>query len=91
MKRFLIVDIVAAILIIILTIATYIAIPTKYMEDSDALAYILELEQQDRYDYIDNVPDSEKERLYDLWLSYIVAEAEAEDTFDFSDTEIDTE
>lgn len=76
---------VELVLVAFVIIGYRIWIPTDHMEDQEALEYILEMADDEKTEYLNRIPDSEQERLLDLWLAYMVAEAEATDTFDSID------
>lgn len=71
---------------IIIVTTLLVRIPTVFMNDEKATAYIMEMSASDRSTYIKRTPNKEGSRLIQLMISYYVAEHVTNDNFDSIDT-----
>ncbi len=65
-------------------------VPTEHMSNKKATEYIMSMSDEDRAKYINRMPADEKERLFELLVSYRLAEAENNQGTSFEDIANDT-
>lgn len=64
-------------------------VPTEHMSNKKATEYIMSMSDEDRAKYINRMPADEKERLFELLVSYRLAEAESNQGSSFEDVASD--